>query len=466
VANVHEVNPMSPFHVPHLYWRCLTSGRDHEFPISFEALIDHGSSSVLIRDSFVNDLGLKRRRLSIPFSAELAMENNGQKVEVHFSEYVKLQLHDPSSLWSSKSVRAIIAPSLCAPMILGLPFLSHNNIVVDASARSAINKNSGFDLLNPVSHKVPVPKKKLKEFFKELKEDRKLLVAELNMVCTERRCRIKHKFEPVKPFDIVGAMRGRIEVLAAQEKLKQMGMEMITEFKDVFTPIPHLDKLPTNVYCRIKLKDATKTVTTRTYTTPRKYCEAWAVLIQQHLDAGHIRPSNSEHASPAFLVPKADKIILPRWVNDYRVLNANTVLNAHPLPHVNDILADCAKGKIWSKIDMTNSFFQTWVHPDDVHLTAVTTPFGLYEWLAMPMGLRNLPAIHQRCVTAALHELLGRICHMYLDDIVIWSNTVAEHERHVRMVLEALRKARLYCNPKKCEFFLLELEFLCHHISA
>jgi hypothetical protein len=114
---------------------------------------------------------------------------------------------------------------------------------------------------------------------------------------------------------------------------------------------------------------------------------------------------------------------------------------------------------------MTNSFFQTRVHPDDVHLTAVTTPFGLYEWLAMPMGLRNSPAIHQRRVTATLRELLGRICHIYLDDIVIWSNTVAEHAEHVRTVLEALRKAKLYCNPKKCEFYLLELEFLGHHIS-
>jgi hypothetical protein len=123
-------------------------------------------------------------------------------------------------LYGLRSLYALLLhPASVPPMILGLPFLSHNNIVVDASARSAINKNSSFDLLNPVLHKIPVPKKKLKEFFKELKQDRKLLVAELNMVCTERRCRIKHKFEPVKPFDIVGAMRGRIKVLAAQEKL-------------------------------------------------------------------------------------------------------------------------------------------------------------------------------------------------------------------------------------------------------
>ena len=96
------------------------------------------------------------------------------------------------------------------------------------------------------------------------------------------------------------------------------------------------------------------------------------------------------------MVPKADQQDIPRWVNDYRLLNANTILDAHPLPRVDDILADCAKGKIWSKLDMTNSFFQTLVHPDDVPLTAVTTPFGLYEWVVMPMGLKNAPPIHQR----------------------------------------------------------------------
>src|SRR6202044_3505569 len=188
--------------------------------------------------------------------------------------------------------------------------------------------------------------------------------------------------------------------------------------------------------------------------------------IDKALALGRIRPSNSSHASPAFLPPKADKTELPRWVNDYHQLNANTGIDSHPLPRVDDILADCARGKIWSKLDMTDSFFQTRVHPDDIPLTAVTTPFGLYEWLAMPMGLRNSPPIHQRRITAALRDLLGKICHIYLDDIIIWSNDIVEHIKNIRMVLAALRKAKLYCNPKKCHFYLLELDFLGHHISA
>src|SRR5882762_352988 len=352
-------------------------------------------------------------------------------------------------------------------MILGLPFLAHNNIVVDASERTVIDKNCNFDLLHPVAPLPPKPpKQKLKEFFKELQQDRKLVIAELNMVCHDRLQHTRFQFESIKPVDPIAAIRQRIEVLAAQKELEQLGSQLKSDFKDVFSQIPHLDDLPTDVYCWIRLKDTSKCVQTRTYSTLRKYCKVWATSIQQHLDAGHIRPSNSAHASPAFIVPKSDPTVLPQWVNDYRVLNANTVLDAHPLPRVDDILADCTKGKIWSKLDMTNSFFQTRVHPDDVHLTTVATLFGLYEWLAMPMGLRNSPPIHQRRMTSALRELLGKICHIYLDDIVIWSNTVEQHAEHICLVLTTLRKAKLYCNPKKCHFYLLELDFLGHHISA
>jgi hypothetical protein len=183
--------------------------------------------------------------------------------------------------------------------------------------------------------------------------------------------------------------------------LNRLSDSIKTKYKDVFDPILHLDDLPTDVYCRIKLKDTSKTFATCSYMTPRKYKEAWSTLIQQHLDAGRIRPSNSAHTSPAFLVT-----------------------NSHPLPRIDDILANCGKGKIWSKLDMTNSFFQTRVHLDDLHLTAVTMPLGLYEWLAMPMGLCNSPAIHQRHMTAALREYIGKFCHIYLDDIVIWSQDV------------------------------------------
>ena len=150
------------------------------------------------------------------------------------------------------------------------------------------------------------------------------------------------------------------------------------------------------MYCWIKLKDASKTITTQSYSSPHKYREAWKTLIQAHEATGLIWPSNYSSAFPSFLVPKTDQAILPWWVNDYWALNSNTLLDSYPLPHVDDILADCVKGKIWSK-DIMNSFFQTWVHPDDIPLTAVTTNTFWALWMdSDATGFKNGLLIHQQ----------------------------------------------------------------------
>jgi hypothetical protein len=120
-------------------------------------------------------------------------------------------------------------------------------------------------------------------------------------------------FEHVKEVDVVAAVRERIEILAEWEHYQLMG-DNLKQYRQLFEPIPHVDDLPSDVLCEIKLKDANQAFRKRTYQSPRKYKEAWQTLIQKHLDAGRIRPSNSPFASPAFLIPKADKMVLPRWV--------------------------------------------------------------------------------------------------------------------------------------------------------
>jgi hypothetical protein len=304
--------------VPHLFWRCSVSGAAESFPLTFNALIDDSSHTVLIREELVNTLSLRRRLLPKPENVELVMQAGKEKVVVELTEYVKLQLYDPNCWWISKTICAIIAPGLCSPVILGLLFLSHNCIVIDHHAQTAIDKTTGFDILNPVAPPpLAPPKKKLKQVFAEVQENRKLLIAELKMVRAERLCTQRQHFETVKPIDVVAAVRERIEGLAATVKLQALGDKLMKEYSDVFAPIPHLNELPTDVYCCIKLKDVTQTIKTRSYSCPRKYREAWQTLIQQHLDAGRIRPSNSTHTSPAFLVPKTDTVVLPQWVNDY-----------------------------------------------------------------------------------------------------------------------------------------------------
>jgi hypothetical protein len=246
------------------------------------------------------------------------MNNAHEKDTSKHTEWVRLNMYDPSCQWTAKSVRAIVATGLCAPIILGLPFLLHNSIVIDHKTHEVVHKVSGFNLLKPSPRELPkAPKKKLHEVFTEVQKSHNALKVELKGVCEDRKARIDHMMEPVHLPDVVVVIRVRIEGLSVQKELERLGDTLKEEFQDVFAPIPHMDKLLTDVYCRIKLKDVDKTLKTQSYSTPRKYWEAWLMLIQQHLDAGQICPSNSPHASPTFLIPKADETALPRWVNDY-----------------------------------------------------------------------------------------------------------------------------------------------------
>jgi hypothetical protein len=220
-----------------------------------------------------------------------------------------------------------------------------------------------------------------------------------------------------------------------EEELATREAELRQHFSQIFEPPPHVDELPTEPVARIKLKNPEHTIKSHNYPCPRKWKEAWHQLLQQHLDAGRIRPSSAPAGSGAFIIPKADLTVLPRWVNDYRQLNTNTVTDSFPILLVSKILTDIGQGKVFAMLDMTNSFFQTRMHQDDVNLTAVNTPWGLYKWVVMPMGIKNAPAIHQRRVTAALRPWIGRICHVYMDDIAIWLNNVQEHSENIATIL-------------------------------
>ena len=455
-----------PFKSKHYVWKCKINSSVDEFPVTLSTLIDNGAHMVLIRPDTVQNLALPTFLLPEPEVIDVAVSSSSstQKTLTHF---VKFKATSLDGLWTSRTVYAIIAPGLCMPVIFGLPFLEFNGIVADHSLRSCIHKKTGYNLINPVIPSPPKPPPpKLKTVLKTNKRLKALALKELISSFDDKWGNRLKPHDHIKPFDKLKAVKNSICSLINSEILKRKEEKIMAKFSKVFEPIPHYDKLPTDIEAEIKLIDPNKPIKSRNYPCPRKYKDAWHTLIQQHLKNGVIQHSSSSFASPAFIIPKADPNVLPRWVNDYRQLNENTVTDSHPLPRIDDILNDCAKGKYWAILDMTNSFFQTRMHPAHVPYTAVSTPFGLYEWLVMPMGLKNSPAIHQRRVTKALGNLIGKICHIYLDDIVVWSNSLEEHERNVKTVLEALETARLYCNPKKTHLFCTEINFLGHHISS
>ena len=362
-----------PFKSKHYVWKCSINAPADEFPIKVSTLIDNGAHMVLIRPETVKQLGLPSFPLPHPEEVDVAISSSSSTKKV-LSHFVKFKATSRDGLWTSRTVYAIIAPGLCMPIIFGLPFLEFNGIISDHSLRSCIHKKTGYNLINPVIPlPPPPPKPKLKQ---QLKTNRRLKAAALkeliNTFDTKWGTRLK-PHEPIKPFDKIKAIKTCICSLINIEILKRKEEIIMKEFKPVFEPIPHYNDLPSDVVAEIKLIDPAKPIKSRNYPCPRKYKDSWHTLIQQHLKNGIVRHSSSPFASPAFIIPKSDPTVLPRWVNDYRQLNENTVPDSHPLPRIDDILNDCAKGKIWAKLDMTNSFFQTRMHPDHIPYTAVST---------------------------------------------------------------------------------------------
>ena len=179
---------------------------------------------------------------------------------------------------------------------------------------------------------------------------------------------------------------------------------------------------------------------------------------------GVIEPSSSSWASPIVLVKKKDGST--RFCVDYRRVNNLTIKDSYPLPRIDDTI-DALRGSKWfSTLDLASGYWQVPMAPEDAEKTAFTTQFGLYQFKKMPFGLANAPATFERLMELVLSGLHWEICLIYLDDIIVFSETFEEHLTRLQLVLRRLKQAGLKVTPKKCHLFQFQVEFLGHIVSA
>ncbi|WVZ89230.1 hypothetical protein U9M48_035658 [Paspalum notatum var. saurae] len=240
---------------------------------------------------------------------------------------------------------------------------------------------------------------------------------------------------------------------------------VVSDFPDVFPE--ELPGLPPdrNVEFAIELVPGTAPVSKRPYRMAPDELKELKTQLQEQLDKGFIRPSSSPWGCPALFVEKKDQGG-KRLCVDYRPLNVVTVKNKYPLPHI-DILFDQLGGAtVFSKIDLRSGYHQIKVREEDIPKTAFSTRYGLYEYLVMSFGLTNAPAFFMYLMNSVFMNELDKFVVVFIDDILVYSKNEKEHEEHLRIVLSRLREHKLYAKFSKCAFWLKEVAFLGHILSA
>jgi hypothetical protein len=187
------------------------------------------------------------------------------------------------------------------------------------------------------------------------------------------------------------------------------------------------------------------------------------VQLEELLAKGYIKLSKSPYGAPVLFVHKKDGTL--KMCVNYKALNKATTKNRYPLPRIDDLFDRLSGAKVFSRIDLHLRYYQIRISEGDEEKTACRTRYGSYEFLVMPFGLTNAPTTFCTLMNDIFWEWLDDFVIIHIDDILIYSRSLEEHAEHLWKVFRRLRENKLYAKLEKCEFGVMEVDFLGHRIT-
>lgn len=238
--------------------------------------------------------------------------------------------------------------------------------------------------------------------------------------------------------------------------------EVLQEYAHCFVEVTGLGCVNIGVQHEIPVRDM-EPIRSRPY---RLTWEEEAHLMKEVtrlLDLGLISPSNGQWTSPIFFVKKKDGQL--RLVVDYRKLNERTIKDAYPLPQIDNLLDSMGGARFFSTLDAASGYWQIPMTQEASERSGFVCPFGTFTWNVMSFGLTSAPSTFQRTMNTILQPFIGRFVYCFMDDIIIFSRSMEEHQSHLRLVFEACDKANLRLKYEKCSFGQNSVEYLGHIVS-
>ncbi|KAL5744255.1 hypothetical protein ACOSQ2_027371 [Xanthoceras sorbifolium] len=397
------------------------------FDLTVTVLIDPGSTHSYICDAMIRDRYLKTEYtefdviVSSPLGHSVIVNRVSRDYPIRIQEYefpgdlMELPFHD-------------------FDLILGMDWLSRHRVIIDCSLkRVTLRTSNGAEVL--------------------MVGDRRDYLS--NVISTITALKLIRKGCEAYLAHVVDSRKVDFSL---------QNIPTVCDFPDVFPE--ELPDLPPEreVEFVIDVILGTAPISVAPYRMAPAELKELKLQLQELLDKGFIRPSVSPWGAPVLFVKKKDGSM--RLCIDYRQLNKLTIKNKYPLPRIDDLFDQLRGATVFSKIDLRSGYHQLRVKDSDIQKTAFRTRYGHYEFVVMPFGLTNALAAFMDLMNRIFRPYLDLCVVVFIDDILIYSQTAAEHDRHLRIVLQILREKKLYAKLSKCEFWLNEIAFLGHVISA